>query len=141
MNQEVLTRHQLSQCLDLGLLVFSLDHDQGIPSLLSPPYLVPHHILHAMILHFHSSLGNALNPAPSLYLLPYFLHAKNGMIFYELIIELSMCSVVKNPPANAGDIGLITGLRRSHMPVDQLNPCTTTTEPAHLEPVLHKPLL
>ena len=48
--------------------------------------------------------------------------------------------MVKNSPANAGDMGLITGLRRSHMPVDQLNPCTTTTEPARLEPVLHKPV-
>ena len=25
-------------------------------------------------------------------------------------------SVVKNPPAKAGDMGLIPGLRRSHMP-------------------------
>ena len=25
-------------------------------------------------------------------------------------------SVVKNPPANAGDMGLIPGLGRSHMP-------------------------
>jgi len=35
-------------------------------------------------------------------------------------------SVVKNPPANAGDMGSTTGLGRSHIP--QLSPCTTTTE-------------
>ena len=35
-------------------------------------------------------------------------------------------SVVKNPPANAGDTGLIPYLGRSHM---QLSPCATTIEP------------
>ena len=34
-------------------------------------------------------------------------------------------SVVKNPPADAGDTGSISGPGRSHM----LSPCTTTTEP------------
>ena len=37
---------------------------------------------------------------------------------------------VKNPPANAGDTGSIPGLGRSHMPLEQLSPCATTTEPA-----------
>ena len=44
-------------------------------------------------------------------------------------------TVVKNPPANAGDMGLIPGLEISHVPwsnqahVPQLlSPCTTTTE-------------
>ena len=37
--------------------------------------------------------------------------------------------VVKNPPANAGDMGLIPGLGKFHMPVEQLiSPCATTTE-------------
>ena len=66
-------------------------------------------------------------------------------------------SVLKNLPANAGDMGLISGLGRSHMPQSKLSPCITTTapvlespgaaitEPTHrnywspgaLEPVLH----
>ena len=43
--------------------------------------------------------------------------------------------MVKNPPTNAGDIGLIPGLGRFHMPwsnqayVPQLNPHATTAEP------------
>ena len=41
-----------------------------------------------------------------------------------LILDLAGNLVVKNPPADAGDMG-------------QLSPCTTITEPAHLEPVLH----
>ena len=44
--------------------------------------------------------------------------------------------VVKNLPANAGDMGSIPGLGRFHMPRGQLNLCTTTTQPAHLEPKL-----
>ena len=36
------------------------------------------------------------------------------------------CSVVKNPPANAGDTGLIPYLGRSHM---QLSLCAITIEP------------
>ena len=38
-------------------------------------------------------------------------------------------SVVKNPPANAGDTGSIPGSGRSHMGAEQLSPCTTATEP------------
>ena len=37
-------------------------------------------------------------------------------------------SVVKNPPANAGDMGLNPGLGIQHA-AEQLGPCTTTTEP------------
>ena len=37
---------------------------------------------------------------------------------------------------NARDTSLIPGLGRFHMPVEQLTPCITTTEPAHLELVL-----
>ena len=44
--------------------------------------------------------------------------------------------MVKNLPANAGDMGSIPGLGRFHMPRGQLNLCTTTTQPAHLEPKL-----
>ena len=39
-------------------------------------------------------------------------------------------TVIKNPPADAGDTGLSPGLGRSHMPQEQLSPCATTTEPA-----------
>ena len=35
----------------------------------------------------------------------------------------------KNPPANAGDTVSIPGPGRSHIPVEQLSPCVTTTEP------------
>ena len=38
-------------------------------------------------------------------------------------------SVVKNPLANAGDMGSIPALGRSHMPWKQLSPCTTITDP------------
>ena len=40
--------------------------------------------------------------------------------------------MVKNPPANVGDTGLIPGLGRSHRPRGQLSPellCTTAIEP------------
>ena len=38
-------------------------------------------------------------------------------------------SVVKNPPANAGDTGSSPGQKIPHA-VEQLSPCATTTEPA-----------
>ena len=40
--------------------------------------------------------------------------------------------MVKNLPANIGDMGLIPGPERFH--VEQLSPCTTTTEPALCSP-------
>ena len=43
--------------------------------------------------------------------------------------------VVENPPANAGDTGLILHLGRSHKPWGN-SPCAATTEPMCLEPVL-----
>ena len=43
--------------------------------------------------------------------------------------------VVKDPPTNAGDMGLIPGPGRSHMP-RQLSPYTPTTEAMKLEPML-----
>ena len=45
--------------------------------------------------------------------------------------------VVKNPPANAEDRGLIPGLGRSQVLQKQLSPSTTTTEPAN--PRAHAP--
>ena len=57
--------------------------------------------------------------------------------------------MVKNLPANAGDMGWSPGLGRSHMPQSNeahaprlLSPCSRAHEPqllkpAHLEPVLH----
>ena len=46
-------------------------------------------------------------------------------------------SVVKNPPASAGDTGSSPG-QGTKIPhaAEQLSPCATTTEPANLEPVL-----
>ena len=41
-----------------------------------------------------------------------------------------------NLPANAGDTGSIPGPGRFPHAAEQLGPCATTTEPAHLEPVL-----
>ena len=46
-------------------------------------------------------------------------------------------AVVENLPANAGNTGSSPGLGRSHKPrTEWLGPWATTTEPAHLEPVL-----
>ena len=47
------------------------------------------------------------------------------------------CPVVKNSPANAADMGSIPGLEDPTCH-EQLSPCTTTTEPTHPEPTLHK---
>ena len=46
------------------------------------------------------------------------------------------CTVVKNPPANAGDTGSSPGPGRSHMlrAAEQLSPCATTTEPELYSP-------
>ena len=47
----------------------------------------------------------------------------------KLFWDFSGGAVVKNPPANAGDMGSSPGPGRSHMPVaEQLSLCTTTTE-------------
>ena len=43
-------------------------------------------------------------------------------------------SVVKNPPANAGDTGSVPGPGRPYMPLSNLSPCATTTEPALRSP-------
>ena len=45
-------------------------------------------------------------------------------------------SVVKNPPANAGDTGSIPALGRSRMPWTKAHE-PQPLKPAHLEPVLH----
>ena len=39
-------------------------------------------------------------------------------------------TVVKNPPANAGDTGLSPWSGKIPHAVEQLSPCITTTEPA-----------
>ena len=46
-------------------------------------------------------------------------------------------AVVKNPPANAGVMGLIPGTGRSHMPQSNWAPAPQLLRPACLEPVLH----
>ena len=38
-------------------------------------------------------------------------------------------AVVKNPPASAGDAGLIPGPGRMPHAAEQLSPCATTTDP------------
>ena len=53
-------------------------------------------------------------------------------------------AVVKNPPANAGDMGSSPGLGRSHMPRSSwarapqlLSLCSRAREPQLLKPVCH----
>ena len=48
--------------------------------------------------------------------------------YQEYMWDFPGGSVVKNPPASAGDIGSIPALGRSHMPWKQLSPYTTITE-------------
>ena len=52
-----------------------------------------------------------------------------GRTFKNLMKGFPRGAVVKNLPANAGDTGSSPGPGRSHMAVEQLSPCTTTTEP------------
>ena len=54
-----------------------------------------------------------------------------GILFKMHILGFAGDPLDKNLPANAGDMGLIPGTGRSHMPVGQLSPCTPATEPAH----------
>ena len=42
--------------------------------------------------------------------------------------------VIKNSPCNAGEMGSIPGLGRSHIATEQLSPCNTATEPVLLSP-------
>ena len=46
--------------------------------------------------------------------------------------------VVKNLPANAGNMGSISGLGRSHRPLELLNSCVTATEPESIYKGLEK---
>ena len=49
--------------------------------------------------------------------------------------DFPSCLMIKNPPSNAGQTGLITEQgTKSLSAVEQLSPRTTTTEPACLEP-------
>ena len=43
--------------------------------------------------------------------------------------------MVKNLPANAGDMGSVLWARKIPQAMEQLSQCTTTTEPCALEPV------
>ena len=45
--------------------------------------------------------------------------------------------MVKNLPANTGDMGSVLWARKIPQAMEQLNQCTTTTEPCALEPVLY----
>ena len=56
-----------------------------------------------------------------------------------LLPGLPCGSVVKNPPANAGDTGSIPGPGRFHMPwSDKQSPCATTTEPVLQSPAVRE---
>ena len=46
-------------------------------------------------------------------------------------------TVVKNPPANSRGHGFEPWSRKIPRAAEQLSTCAITTEPAHLEPVLH----
>ena len=59
--------------------------------------------------------------------------------YQEYMWDFPGGSVVKNPPASAGDIGSIPALGRSHMPWKQLSPYTTITEPMCSHPRAHAP--
>ena len=57
-----------------------------------------------------------------------------SLIIREMQIKTTMMgfphgSVVKNPPANAEHTGSSPGLGRSHIIVEHLSLCVTTTEP------------
>ena len=52
------------------------------------------------------------------------------------ISDFSGCPVVKNPPASAGDTGLIPGRGRFHMPQSDEACVPQLPKPTHLEPVL-----
>ena len=43
--------------------------------------------------------------------------------------DVSGGSVVKNPPANGGDMDLIPGPKKNSHAMEQLSPCVTTSEP------------
>ena len=44
---------------------------------------------------------------------------------------LTWFPVVKNLPANAGNIGVISLSNKTQHAMEQLNPCATTSEPMH----------
>ena len=50
-------------------------------------------------------------------------------ISFKKVVGFPGDLMVKNPSTNAGDMGLILGLGRSHMWRGQLSLCTTTTGP------------
>ena len=55
----------------------------------------------------------------------------SNLIFLHNTWDFPVCgTVVKNPPANAGDKGLSPGPGRFPHAMEQLSPCATTTEPA-----------
>ena len=69
---------------------------------------------------------------------------ENDFIQKDRQLDFPGGAVVKNLPANAGDTGSSPGPGRSHMPwcnwacaPQLLSLSATTTEPAHLELVLH----
>ena len=59
---------------------------------------------------------------------------EKGKKVLKLLQAFPGSSVVKNPPDNAGDTGLVPGPGRSHM-LQPLNPCSRTQEPQLLKPM------
>ena len=52
------------------------------------------------------------------------------MTFKLYLGDFPCGAVVKNPPANAGDMGSSPGSGKIPHDMKQLSPCATTTEPA-----------
>ena len=57
---------------------------------------------------------------------------------FKAFLDVPGGPVVKNPPTDAGNAGLMPDPGRFHIPSEQLSPCAVTTEPAHLGPMLCK---
>ena len=53
----------------------------------------------------------------------------NTCIYKNTYKGFPSSSVVKNPPANAGDVGLISGSGTIPFAIEQLSTCATATEP------------
>ena len=81
-------------------------------------------------LNIDSSQGPILNPFPFLYIFFFkFTHwLACDWLAHLYVLDFCGSSEVMNPSANAGDKGLIPGLRRFHMTQEQLSLCAAVTE-------------
>ena len=53
-----------------------------------------------------------------------------ALLLYKKIVDFPGGAVDKNLPASAGDTVSVSNLGRFYLPLEQLSPCSTTTEPA-----------